>query len=353
MTKVSVVVPIFNAGKKLNKCINSILNQSFTEIELILVNDGSTDNSLPICKKYEKKDKRIVLVDKKNEGCIAARRNGVEVSKTPYVMFVDADDWIHKDMIKILYQESLEHDLDISICNIYKAAGNLFVLKKEGNTRYFNDNKLYQKEEIINDLVVAYFHGHPFPASLFAKLYRKEFLQKSGKYLERISFLGEDLFYNMEIFLKVNKVKLINRPLYFYRAGGLTSKYMAYLFDDMVNGYHIQKEVINEFYYDSRETHHCGISIMLLNTFKTCLFNLFNSDMDMQEKKSAIIRYLSNEAIRECIENKGAITYFPQEYLIAIQDGNIDFLYNLGKSIYEKKKPRMLLLKAAAKAQLL
>ncbi|UOK56375.1 glycosyltransferase family 2 protein [Bacillus sp. OVS6] len=201
-------------------------------------------------------------------------------------------------------------------------------------------------------MVVAYFHGHPFPAFLVAKLYKKELLLNSGKYLNRIQFLGEDLYFNLEIFLKAEKVKTIDQPFYYYRLGGLTSKYMPHFFDDVVNGYQIQKEVIDEFYKTTKQIEYNGISIMLLNSFKTCLYNLLNSKLDENEIKNLIKGYVLNENVRETIFNEGAKKYFSKDYLNAIENQDIIFLYNLGKSFYRKRKIKNTLLNIASKLSL-
>jgi glycosyltransferase involved in cell wall biosynthesis len=353
MTKVSVIVPVYNAGKRLSQCINSILKQTFRDIELILVNDGSTDNSLEICKKYERKDRRIKIINKKNEGSILTRRKGVDNAISNYIMFVDADDWIDERIIEILYNESLESKADVTVCNIYKVIGNIAFIKRENISIYFNGNKIYHEEEIKNHLVTAYFHGHPFPSSLCAKLYRKELLISSGKYLDRIKFLGDDLFYNIEILLKANRVKVINKPLYFYRHGGFTSKYMPFLFEDMINGYIIQKELINEYFSETKQNQYNGISIMLLNTFKTCLKNLFSNNLRQNHIKELICTYISNPIILECLDNRGVIKYFPSAYLDAIRNKNIDYLYNLGKVLYKKSLPRKIFLNVASKLSII
>ncbi|NOU97333.1 glycosyltransferase [Paenibacillus sp. LMG 31456] len=346
MSRVSVVVPIYNAGngKRLDTCIQSILGQTFTDIELVLVNDGSTDNSLEICMKHQKGDKRIIIINKKNEGCIAARRTGVEASSSDYVMFVDADDWIDRRAVEILYNGCINNDADITVCNMYKVLGKGKLIKRENDRDYFNHNKIYNKEEIMRDLVTAYFYGHSFPSSLCAKLYQKELLLNSGKYLNRIHFLGEDLFYNLEILVKTNRVKVIDTPLYFYRVGGFTSKYMSYLFDDMVNGYQIQKEVINEYYLDTLQKQNDGISIMLLNTFKTCLCNIFNSKLSEAKIKDTITEYTSNDSVKECLNNEGSIRYFPEEYLNAIRNKDIEYLYKLGKGMYKKRRTKTIIM---------
>lgn len=344
MSKVSVVVPIYNAEKKLDKCIKSILSQTFKDFELILVNDGSTDNSLNICEKYKKQDKRIVVINKSNQGSIATRRKGVEESNSEYIMFVDADDWIAKKTIEILYNESIDSGVDITVCNIYKVLGNGIFYKKKNKSLYFYEDKIYNKQEVKRELVVAYLYGHPFPASLFAKLYKRQLLIKSGKYLDRIRFLGEDLYYNLEIFLKANNVKIIDKPLYYYRLGGFTNKFMPYLFDDMVNGYEIQKEVINEYYLNTQQDKRNGISIMLLNTFKTCLYNLFKGTLNESEIKDLIREYVSNDSVIETLSNQGSIKYFSKEYLNAIRYKDIEYLYKLGGDIYKKRIPKQVLI---------
>ncbi len=349
VSKVSIVVPIYNAGKKLEKCIKSILNQTLTEIELILVNDGSTDNSLEICEKYSKMDKRIILVNQKNAGCIAARRSGIEASHSEYVMFVDADDWVDKEIAGTLYHEAVQNNLDITVCNICKVAGDRLLIKKTDKNEYFMEDKIFIGDEINDKLASAYFHGHPFPSNLFAKLYKRELLINCGNYLDRITFFGEDLYYNLEMLLKANRVKIIDKSLYYYRTGGNTSKYMSYLFDDMVNGYEIQKEVIEEYYQDSRQIRYNGISVMLLNTLKTCLTSLFYSTLDKSERENKILKFVGNHSIREALTNEGVLKYFEKDYLKAIEHRDIRFLYQLGENECKRTKIRRTLVGIVSK----
>ncbi|MDD9266521.1 glycosyltransferase family 2 protein [Paenibacillus sp. GCM10023248] len=349
MSKVSVIVPIYNAGQKLHKCIKSIINQTFVDFELILVNDGSTDSSLGICRKYEILDRRIVTISKTNEGSIATRRRGIQAAKSEYIMFVDADDWIDKNTIEILYNESERERVDITVCNDFKVLGNGKLIKRKNKSHFFNNDRIYNKDEIKNELAAAYLHGHPFPTYLVAKLYRKDILVTSGKYLDRIHFLGDDLYYNLEILLRADKVKIINKTLYYYRAGGFTSKYMPYLFEDMINGYQIQKEVIDEFYQDSKNSRLNGISVMLLNTFKTCLYNLFNGKLSKSEIKTLIEEYVNNDKLIECLSTEGSVKVFSKEYLTAISTKNIDFLYNMGLTMYKKRLPRKYLFNIISK----
>jgi glycosyltransferase involved in cell wall biosynthesis len=355
MPKVSVIVPVYNAGNKLNKCIKSIINQTFKDFELILVNDGSTDNSWDVCTKYGVKDERIIGISKWNEGSIKARQTGLEVASADYVMFVDADDWVDKTIIKKLYDDAIHYNADVTVCNITKVVGNLGLIKQVQNNEYFVDEhypssfgRLYTGNNVKDDLVAAYLHGHCFPSSLCAKLYKKELLIGSGKFLSNIRFLGDDLFYNMEVLLKSKRVKMVNESLYFYRAGGFTSKYMPYLFDDMVGGYKVQKHVIvNHFPYAMQE-HMNGASIMLLNTFKTCLYNLFTSRIDTQKRVDMIRLYLENPSVQECLDNEGCNKYFDAEFLKAIKNKDVYSLYFMGLEMYKKRELKRIAMTVAS-----
>ncbi|MGD6815528.1 glycosyltransferase family 2 protein [Metabacillus sp. 84] len=341
MSKVSVVVPIYNAGEKLHKCIKSIINQSFKELELVLVNDGSTDNSLEICQKYTENDKRIILIDKKNEGHSATRKKGIEASSGPYIMFVDADDWISSKMIEVLYNELMDCKAEIIVCNMYRVYG---FIKQLNKSVYFEREKTYYHEE-VKMLATAYFHGHPFPSSLWGKLYKRELLVNSGNYLDRIRFLGEDLFYNLEMLLKTNKVKVINKPFYYYRYGGGSHKFMPYFFEDVINGYEIQKEIINKYYTQTRQNEINGISIVLLNMFRSGLLNLFMGKFSESEIKEKILNNVVKESIIECLDNEGVIRCLSPDYLNAIRNKDIQYLYLLGEKTYKRRKPKQVLTK--------
>ena len=349
MVEVSVVVPIYNAGKKLKKCINSILNQTFVNFELILVNDGSIDNSINICNKYKKKDSRVIVIDKENEGSIATRSRGASHATGNYIMFVDADDYIDPTMIEKMYKDATKEDIDIIVCNTYKVLGDRAIIKQPNNSCYFKEDKIYEGESIKYELAEAYLHGHPFPASIHSKLYKKDLILSSGKYLEKIKFLGDDLYYNLEMFLKAKKVKVISSPLYYYRTGGFTSKYMPYHFFDIVNGYEIQKEVIEEHYTNKREESYRGISIMLLNSLKTSLYNIMNSKFTEEQIKELIKSFINNESIIEASKDKGSKEYFDREYLEAILNKNINYLYELGQNMKNKQQPKAKLISIATK----
>lgn len=348
MQMVSVIVPIYNAGSKLKKCIQSILKQTYPNFELILINDGSTDESLKVCELYADRDARIRVIDKENEGSIATRQKGIDEAVGDYLMFVDADDWVASTIIERLISFVTE-DQDVIVCNSYRVLNDRALLKQVNNSRYFTDYHEVCGDQIRTEIIEAYFHGHPFPATLYAKLFKKEIFNHSGKFIKRLKFLGDDLYLNLEVLLKANRIVIVNEPLYYYRVGGNTSRYMPYHFHDITCGYQIQKEVIYEYYGDYLSKHLTGISIMLLNSFRTTLQNICSSSLSETEIKREIRGYCSNLSVLEALEDKGAEEYLSSDYLELIKSCDVDALYDLGKRLYKKSYQKQRLIGLAAK----
>ena len=120
---ISVIIPIYNVEEFLPKCIDSVLNQTLKNVEIILVDDGSTDNSSIICDEYALLDNRITVIHKKNEGLSASRNIGIDVAKGNYLAFVDSDDWIEESMFEIMYNTIVTNDADMVVCNYYEDYG--------------------------------------------------------------------------------------------------------------------------------------------------------------------------------------------------------------------------------------
>ena len=110
---ISVIVPVYNAEKYLQKCLDSILEQTYQNLEIIIINDGSTDNSGQICQEYEKQDDRIIYIEKENSGVSDTRNAGLDRMTGTYVTFVDSDDWVEPNYIKFLYEKVIDHKADM------------------------------------------------------------------------------------------------------------------------------------------------------------------------------------------------------------------------------------------------
>ena len=234
--KISIVVPVYNVEKYLEKCLESIRNQSLKEIEIIAVNDCSLDNSLEIIKKYIEKDKRIILIDKiKNEGVSEARNSGIKIAKGEYILCIDGDDWIEKDCLKEMYEIAEKNKAEIVISDFYFDYEN-------GNIIYKIDQKsegqiFLKKEEALKNI----FSGKGFP-SIWNKLIKREVYEKNNiKFPLNIS-IGEDLLTVLFlIHFSVKIVKLNKAYLhYIQNPKGATRKYKYKALEDI---YYVLKKI--------------------------------------------------------------------------------------------------------------
>jgi glycosyltransferase involved in cell wall biosynthesis len=214
VVKVSIIVPVYNVEIYLKKCIESILNQTLNEIEIILINDGSTDNSIEVLKKYERKDKRIIIIDKENEGVSKARNDGLKIANGKYIFFVDSDDWIENDCIEIYYKiiENKKSDVACSPILFRVTEG----LVKEDN--YLSDNfdkdivkKVSTKSYIEN--IFTKING----TSVCNKIFRKDIIKDNNIFFRDINKVySEDGFFNLEYSLKCEKIYCMYKAKYYY-----------------------------------------------------------------------------------------------------------------------------------------
>ena len=204
---ISIIIPVYNVSKYLDKCLQSVVTQTYSNIQIILVNDGSTDNSCEICEKWCKKDKRIEVIHKRNGGLSNARNVGIERAQGEYLMFVDSDDIISDDLCELLHNHLLENNADLAICDTYHIFDN-------NNFTFQRDNKVeivrcFDKVEAICNL----WYQKSFLPSAWGKLYKKE-LFKQIRFTEGIIF--EDIDIMHEIFYLCNKIIYTNIKAYGY-----------------------------------------------------------------------------------------------------------------------------------------
>lgn len=151
MPKISIIVPVYNVEKYLEKCVRSILAQTFTDFELILVDDGSPDSSGAMCDQFAEQDQRVKVIHKENGGLSDARNAGIEIATGEYLGFVDSDDYIADDMYELLYTNIVKEDADLSICGIYD------VYEGRANCKKFNTGNFFQRRSIIVNFTRKYY----------------------------------------------------------------------------------------------------------------------------------------------------------------------------------------------------
>ena len=222
--KVSIIIAVYNTEQYIKKCLDSIINQTFKDMEIIVINDGSTDSSIDFINEYKQKDERVRVVNlDRNYGICYVRNKGIECSKGEYIVFIDSDDWVSKDYIEFLYDNIEKEKADMVSTSFY------FYNDKTKEYREYKIPKFYcnnnfsnikQKQKLVSIPSDEFMLGN--------KIYRRKFL--TGKNLNFDMYNREDVLFNYEVFLLAGKLKFINNPVYFYRKnreGSLTStKYM-------------------------------------------------------------------------------------------------------------------------------
>lgn len=217
MLTLSVIVPIYNTQEYLKKCVNSILNQKYDDMEIILVDDGSVDGSSEICDQYECIDHRVKVIHQKNKGCISARRCGLQSSRGEYIGFVDSDDWIAEDMYQILMSIVEEKGCDIVSMGYTAVDGK--EQRKEDDATLFG---LYEKGKNIDLLLSAMMYDveegrrgiHP---SLCSKVIRRELLMDIFSRVDENITMGEDAAIFYPCCLKAESIFVMKEYKYFYR----------------------------------------------------------------------------------------------------------------------------------------
>lgn len=217
---VSVIIPIYNKEIYLEKCLNSLKNQTYKNIEVLMIDDGSSDNSKDICNKYKEKDNRFNYFYQPNSGVSMARNLGLELSKGQWIMFVDPDDYVEDSLIETLFNEIDDVTDIVSCCCMANLDGNLILNEFfEADTIFFYNNKAHIVELIMQLMDEQYnakskrFTAIGVP---WAKLYRKQMIIDNDLKFDKDLKRMQDNVFNMYAFDKARKFKYINQPLYIY-----------------------------------------------------------------------------------------------------------------------------------------
>lgn len=233
MPKVSIIVPVYNVEKYLPKCLDSLVNQTFKDIEIICVNDDSPDNSIDILNEYAQKDDRVKVVTKENGGLFSARHEGMKYINGEYVFFVDSDDWVSFSLVEKCLNAAKDENPDVVVFGAFSVrekSGKIHC--KRGGYDYAKIPKNFNRKNIFN-----------YPPTAWCKMYKTEFLKEHNIRFQEIKN-GEDQLFFVHSMLCADKIRKVNENLYYYiksRAGAITAVNKKTSLSPVMNLYAIDK----------------------------------------------------------------------------------------------------------------
>lgn len=311
-TKVTIVIPVYNTKRYLEECVASVMGQTYKEIEILLVDDGSTDGSSALCDELALNDERIRVIHKENGGAATARNIGIDEATGTYVMFLDSDDWLDTDATEVLVALADKQNVDVIRFNYIRE----FQGKQLVKVNTFLEEKLYMGEEcsvVCRQLLgltgkeLAHPESMNFLASCGFNLYRTALLRKLGVRFIPIQEIGSfvDGLFNFEVFLHVERFSFVNRPFYHYRKtneSAATARYRKNYIPRQLVLFGKIKEKIDEngsWEYFSEAYYHR----IALSTMEIC----FNA---MRNRKGFLERYREIKSVLKHEDFKAAYKHF-------------------------------------------
>lgn len=245
----SIIVPVYNNKKYLKQCIDSILVQEYKNVEIILVNDGSTDGSGTICDEYQKIDKRVRVIHQKNQGCICARQKGLQNSKGKYIGFVDSDDWVMPDMYQMLMSKVEEKKCDI-VSMGYTVFGNHVEKKEEGGSLF----GIFEKGKNLDRLLSNMMYDPEIKArgvqpSLCTKVIRRKLLESAFADIDKRVTMGEDAAIFYPCCLRLESIYIMKEYQYYYRvhSGSMCRSMNRNTFSEVYFFYRYMRQILLQY----------------------------------------------------------------------------------------------------------
>ena len=288
---ISVIIPVYNTKTFLKECVESVLNQTYRDFELLLIDDGSTDGSDEICDEFEKLDKRVKAFHKENAGVSSARNVGMENANGEFIAFVDSDDFIKPSYLQILYDSIKSSRCDISICG-FKEVSDIRDVRNDTEPEFNGENfEIKPQREIISGLF-----SNVLYMTVWGKLYRSDLLKES---LFVSSNNAEDVEFNSRIFLKTEKIAMIPEMLYLWRknASSLTRSRFSTDQADSLDCYlkALQNIPQNESLYHS---------FALIRIYKVILYSRYNCSKELKPYVEEKINYIKSKTIDKFLKNR-------------------------------------------------
>lgn len=279
--KISVIVPVYNVEQYLERCVDSIINQTYTNLEIILVNDGSADNSGKLCDELAKKDERIRVIHKENGGLSDARNRGIDESESDLVGFIDSDDYIDSDMYEVLLKNLNDTDADLSMCALYDVYNNTPEVQVTNKETW----KL-SSEQAIKMVMEAKI----LSVTAVNKLYRKS-LFTDLKF--EVGKIAEDAFIMIKLLDKCEKIVATNEKKYYYvhRENSITTQKFSTKFLNVIEAYEQNSNIILEKYPKLKDVAQTRMNWAYFYVLDRLLLDDNYNDKELENK---LISYLKN-----------------------------------------------------------
>lgn len=212
--KISIIIPVYNSASFLRKCIDSLLNQTYHNLEIILIDDGSKDDSNNICRYYQNLDNRILFIEQENMGVSNTRNNGIRIATGDYIMFVDSDDYVSNDLCQILIDNSNDGSDDLIFCSYSQVSTSGKII--DGNSLYEYHNKIRRVSDLAGENF-DFFYKNLYFNTPVCKLYKRSIIGNCT--FDSSLSLGEDLLFNLDFLKNCEYISFVNSSLYFYLIG--------------------------------------------------------------------------------------------------------------------------------------
>lgn len=303
---VSIIIPIYKVEKYIERCINSILNQTYQNLEIILVDDGSPDGCPVICDKWSLKDNRIKVIHKKNEGLGKARNSGLDIATGEYILFVDSDDYVSEKLVETSVYAAIKENAEI-VCFGFSSIGIAGEIKKNYIPK--TKKKTYRHQEIkdvfLADLIAPNSKTGEVTnliMSAWATMISNRIIQKyNWRFVSEREYISEDLYSLLQLYSYVNSVTVVSEPLYFYceNAGSLTQTYRSDRFEKIIKFYQDAIALCRELQYSDKIKERLDYSLVsnTIGTMKT----LCKSKISVREKYRELKIIINNSVLQNML----------------------------------------------------
>lgn len=331
---VSVIIPVYNAQRTIRRCLKSVINQTYPKVEIVVVDDCSSDSSLKIIEDLLANTQHKIVIHKEhNEGIEKARHSGVLASHGELVTFLDNDDYLDNEAIALMVASMTQYDADMVLCKTRSFITLFGLIEINIRPHYKNHEtiKIWEKDDIMNNEYMSFFGCGGFSVTVWGKLYKKVFLDK----LEMGGLLyTDDLYLNMQVLPKLNRICQIPNVLYNYERQGTTSKYMSLWIDESKRLYKLKIKKNKEMHLEKAFLYS---TIELRNCFEAQVESMILHNVDTREN---IKKWIAEELMDSTYD---VFDWLKQQdncgkspISKAIMNKDVDAIYDLArKSVYE------------------